>query len=137
MLLKMGILKRFYKKSKNKKQAPHIELGKRGEDEACNYLKKQGYNILERDFRCRFGQIDIIADDDNTLCFIEVKSRSSHSFGHPEEAITNAKSSRIKKISEYYMLLHKINNRDCRYDVVAIFEPKNGKRQINLIKNAF
>jgi len=133
----MGILKKLFKKGKNRKQAHHIELGKRGEDEACNYLKKQGYKIMERDFRCRFGQIDIIAEDESTLCFIEVKSRSSHSFGHPEEAITKAKRSRIKKISEYYMLLHKINNRDCRYDVVAIIELKNGKRKINLIKNAF
>ena len=133
----MNILKRLLKRRKEIKKAPHIKLGEKGEAEACKYLKKKRYKILEKDFKCKLGEIDIIAKDGAILCFIEVKCRSSHSFGHPEEAITWEKKKRIKKAAEYYMLLHKITNVNCRYDVVAILETKEGKRKINLIKNAF
>jgi putative endonuclease len=133
----MNILKKLFNKNKEKHKAAHLELGERGENEACNYLKKMGYQIVEKDFRCKIGQIDIIARDDNTLCFVEVKCRSSYSFGKPEEAITWRKKQRIKKISEYYMLRKRITNADIRYDAVTIYEPNNDKRQISLIKNAF
>jgi putative endonuclease len=133
----MNILKKLFNRNKRKYKAHHIELGAYGENQACKYLKKKGYQILKKDFRCKIGQIDIIARDGDTLCFIEVKCRSSCSFGQPEEAITWKKKQRIKKIAEYYMLRKRITNTDIRYDAVSILEPDDDKKQISLIKNAF
>lgn len=133
----MNILKKLFNRNKRGHKAPHLELGAYGEYEACKYLKKKGYQILKKDFRCKIGQIDIIARDGDTLCFIEVKCRSSYSFGQPEEAITWKKKQRIKKIAEYYILRKRITDTDIRYDAVTILEPKDDKKQISLIKNAF
>lgn len=81
------------------------ELGKRGEDAAVRYLKLNGYQILERNWMCKFGEADIIAlDDDNVICFIEVKTRRSIEAGVPEEAVTRDKQRRYEKIALCYMM---------------------------------
>ena len=138
-MLKREILKKIFRKNDHTSapKAAHLKLGERGERQASRYLKKRGYKIVEKDFKCKFGQIDLIAKDHEALCFIEVKCRSTESFGQPQDAITYTKQNRIKKISEYYMLKKKLANVQVRYDVVAIYEPKSGTREINLIKNAF
>ena len=95
-------------------------LGKKGEEFACNLLKKSGYKIIARNFRSRFGEIDIIAQDKDTLVFVEVKTRWSKRFGRPEEAVTPQKLYKIKKTGEYFSLKHPHLSEKLRIDVVAI-----------------
>ena len=73
------------------------------EAQAARWLQEQGYEILWRNFRCRYGEIDIIARDQETFVFVEVKYRSRHKFGSPEEAITAAKQRHISNVALYYM----------------------------------
>ena len=112
-----GFLSHLIAKLKRKAN-PHL-FGKRGEELASSFLRKKGYRIVERGYRTRFGEIDIIAYDGEVLCFIEVKARRSDKKGLPEEAIPPWKRERI------------------RFDVVAIYSPERGRVEINLIKDAF
>jgi len=100
---------------------------------AGNYLKQQGYEILEYNFRCRMGEIDIIARDGEYLVFTEVKYRSSSRTGSPLEAVDIRKQRVISKVASYYCLTHGYGEgKPCRFDVVAI----KGE-EYTLIKNAF
>lgn len=97
------------------------------------YLEQQGYEILEYNFRCRMGEIDIIAKDGAYLVFVEVKYRSSSRTGSPLEAVDARKQRIISKVASYYCLMHGCGEgKPCRFDVVAI----NGE-EYSLIKNAF
>ena len=80
-----------------------VEVGKFGEDFACNYLLQQGYTIQYRNFRCRIGEIDIIAVKNNVLSFIEVKTRCSHKYGRPLLSVNLAKQKKIYRCAELYM----------------------------------
>jgi putative endonuclease len=108
--------------------------GSKFERIAAAYLYKElNYEILEMNFRCRIGEIDIIAKDGSTLCFIEVKYRKDDSFGMPQEAVDIKKQKKILLVSAYYRTLHNIrSDYQIRFDVVAIL----GNR-IKIIKNAF
>lgn len=111
-------------------------LGKRGEDLACLYLQKNGYKILKRNFRSRLGEIDIIALEEQTVVFIEVKTRFSKQFGPPEEAVTPWKIRSIIKTAQYFQMLHPKLPESLRIDVVAITLAPNGEtKEIKLIKN--
>jgi len=100
---------------------------------AGNYLEQQGYEILEYNFRCRMGEIDIIARDCEYLVFVEVKYRSSSRTGSPLEAVDARKQRIISKVASYYCLTHGYGEgQSCRFDVVAI----KGE-EYTLIKNAF
>ena len=94
--------------------------GDKGEEYACQLLKKNGYKIIERNYRCKLGEIDIIALDNKTLVFVEVKTRWSRRFGLPAEAVTPRKLYKIKKVGEYYLLNHPDSSHKQRIDVVAI-----------------
>jgi putative endonuclease len=108
-------------------------VGAQFEQEAADYLRKNGYRILDRNFRCKTGEIDLVARAEGYLCFIEVKYRSGISMGYPSEAINPNKIRKITRTAEFYMLLHKIpQNTPCRFDAVLILD-----REITLIKNAF
>ncbi|KKQ91693.1 MAG: hypothetical protein UT58_C0007G0014 [Microgenomates group bacterium GW2011_GWC1_39_7b] len=96
------------------------ELGNLAEDYAVKLLESGGYKIKDRNFRSRFGEIDIVALDGETLVFVEVKARWSRKFGAPEEAVTRSKLFKIKKTGEYYSLLHPDLPKKLRIDVVAI-----------------
>ncbi len=110
-------------------------LGKYGEDLACDFLKKSGYKIIECNFRIRGGEIDIIALDKNTLVYVEVKTRSSHQFGLPEESVTYHKLKFLERASKFYRL-QRTNLPDLeRIDVVSV-DLIGGKPKIKLIKNA-
>ena len=103
------------------------------EYEAAEYLKRCGLKIIERNFSCRFGEIDIIASDGDYTVFIEVKYRKTASSGHPEEAVDLRKARKISKVSDYYrMIRHLGADAMIRYDVVAI-----EGRDIKWYKNAF
>lgn len=109
------------------------EIGKKYEIKAEEFLKKQGYFILDRNYQCRKGEIDLVGKEGEYLCFIEVKYRSSLSFGLPLEAVTRAKQQRISRTALQY-LIEKGYSEDtpCRFDVVGITPDKT-----ELIKNAF
>ncbi len=79
------------------------ETGKTGEELASKYIEKQGYKIVERNFRCRQGEIDIIAEDKQELVFIEVKTRTNLSYGFPAEAVNYVKQKHINKATKYYL----------------------------------
>ena len=113
------------------------ELGKYGEDIACKFLIKLGYKIIERNYRFGKGEIDIIADDNGTLVFVEVKTRENLNFGPPELAVTKAKQNQIRKIASAYLYEKGINDTLCRMDVVAILLLRKDTPQINHLINAF
>lgn len=108
-------------------------VGTNYEQKAAEFLSKNGYRIIDKNFRCKIGEIDLIAESEGYLCFIEVKYRSGTSKGFPSEAITPTKIRRITRTAEFYMLLHKLpQETPCCFDVVVILE-----NEISLIKNAF
>jgi putative endonuclease len=114
------------------------DLGKKGEEIAEKYLKKCGYKILEKNYRCgRLGEIDIVAFDKKTLVFVEVKTRKTPDFGIPEEAVDFRKQNKIKLLADYYLIKNKLENLDVRFDVVSIFLEKDNSFKISLLKNAF
>lgn len=112
------------------------EIGLKGEDLAVNFLKRKGLRILARNYRFGRQEIDIIAEDRNTICFIEVKTRTNNNFGSPEEAITSEKKKHLVNLAISYIKRFNLVGRDVRFDVIAI--RWNGKiPQVNYIKDAF
>jgi putative endonuclease len=95
-------------------------LGKLGEDIATSHLQKEGYRIIQRNFKARYGEIDIICVKDNVLVFVEVKTRIGLAFGTPEEAVTPRKLQEVIKTAEYFVLSNKNLPSQLRIDVVAI-----------------
>ena len=112
-------------------------LGQWGEDLACDYLKENGYRILERNFKNRFGEIDIIARDQDVLCFIEVKTRTSREFNHPFEAMSRFKQHRLMRMAMGYLIFKKQEHAQARFDVVGISIVEENSPVIELLKNAF
>jgi putative endonuclease len=111
-------------------------VGKAGEEAAIQYLRQQGYRILERNYRCRFGEIDLIARDGRTLAFIEVKTRRSQRFGPAAAAVTLEKQRHLIKASQVYLTQTRKAYELCRFDVVTIELDAQAPR-IELIKDAF
>lgn len=112
-------------------------FGNRGERVAAQYLKRQGYKILGRQVRNQQGELDLIALDQSTLVFVEVKTRSSHAKGHPSEAVDYAKQKQITNAALAWMKRRKLLHRSGRFDVVAITWPPNAEPTIDHYKNAF
>lgn len=113
-----------------------LELGRRGEEAACDFLKENGYKIIRKNYNTRFGQIDIIAKDKDVLCFIEVKTRRSDMYGLPQEAISRFKQRQISKVALIYLKENRLMDNKARFDVVSVlFNKKN--QEISLIKDAF
>jgi putative endonuclease len=114
-----------------------ISLGKAGEDCACRELERRGYAILARRYRCRFGEIDIVAREGETVVFVEVKARTSSRFGEPAEAVTLHKQTRVVAIAEEYLARHRLRQARCRFDVVAISFSPRGQTVVEVFRNAF
>ncbi len=112
------------------------KVGKKGEDVAAFFLKKRGYRILDRNFRCYLGELDIIAEKEGQIIFVEVKTRQNIDFGLPEEFLNYPKRKRLSKLALFYLSTHYLQERPCRFDVVAI-QYQKGKAKIHHIKNAF
>lgn len=109
------------------------ELGSRYEDLAADYLRRQGYEILERNYRDRMGEVDIIAKDGPYLVFVEVKYRRSLKNGYPEEAVCGPKQQRIRHTASRYLYRHGYGEETpCRFDVVGI-----AGEEISLFRDAF
>lgn len=118
------------------------QKGKRGEDQAARHLEENGYIIIERNWRAGNGQrgeLDIIARDGKTLCFIEVKARTSTTLGLPQEAVTPAKQRQISRLANAYLSLHNLDDVPCRFDVVEVLlSPHEATAsRIALHRNAF
>ena len=113
-------------------------LGKKGEDMVTNFLIKNGHTILKRNYLCRFGEIDIIAQKEDTLLFVEVKSRKENSLVSPKEAVDSHKISRMIKASQDYLskTVEELELQP-RFDVAEVTLKDDGKFHLNYIKNAF
>lgn len=112
------------------------QKGKAGEDLAAALLEKQGYEIVQRNYRFDRGEIDLVAHEGGELVFIEVKARHSDRFGSPEESVTPAKEEQLKKVAEGYLMEHRLDGQVCRFDVVSI-SYREGTPHISIIRNAF
>jgi putative endonuclease len=113
------------------------EQGQLGETLALRYLYRQGYDILERNFRCRAGELDLIAYDGPVLAFIEVKARSSHEFGTPGDALVPEQQERIRRAAATYRRSRRLEHLSFRFDLVAVDLPAAGKPSVKLIRNVF
>lgn len=106
-------------------------LGKEKERLACEFLERHGIEVIETNFSCRFGEIDIVARENGTVCFVEVKYRSSAAYGYPEEHVDTVKQKKICRTADFYIGGHGCGGR-VRFDVVSILPDR-----IRLIRNAF
>ncbi len=112
-------------------------LGKSGEEKVAQYLKNMGYTIVVVNYRCKVGEIDIIARDDSVLVFIEVKTRSGLDYGFPAEAVTPRKQRQICRAAQWYLTEKQLLDVPARFDVITVLglDPEN--YQIEHINNAF
>ncbi|MDO5358997.1 MAG: YraN family protein [Slackia faecicanis] len=116
---------------------PH-ELGVRGEEAACAFLVRRGYDILERNWTCPAGEADIVAkDEDGTMVFVEVKTRSSLEAGFPSEAVTPQKRARYERIAGYFLSQYEGVECRVRFDVISILVLGNSRALIRHYVNAF
>ena len=123
---------------KNKEPSYKRDVGAKGEQIAVKFLKKSGYKILQRNYRCKLGEIDIVCYDHGTIAFVEVKTRYSDTYGPPELSVTEAKKRQIVKVALHYVAEKRIEGMDFRFDVVSVFHtPMKKYPVITLFKNAF
>ena len=113
------------------------ELGIIGEELAAATLSARGYAILERRYRTRHGEIDIIAEHQGTLVFVEVRARATAEFGRAAETVTDAKKRKVTAMAVDYLARHHIANRPCRFDVVAVDDAMSPKPEITVYPGAF
>ncbi|KAF3980987.1 MAG: YraN family protein [Methylococcales symbiont of Hymedesmia sp. n. MRB-2018] len=116
----------------NKFRPLHLLQGEKSEQIACDYLLKQGLSLLEKNFSCRYGEVDLIMKDFNTLVIVEVRFRKSNKFGGAIESITEKKQAKIIAATQFYLMCNKLNHA-IRFDVIAL----SNNTEINWIKNAF
>ena len=114
----------------------NVEVGSYGQKLAERYISDEGFHIIERNFRCRSGEIDLVARDGDYIVFIEVKYRRSLEYGYPCEAVGYHKQRHIKRVAQYYIMIKNLNNQDFRFDILEIIDNAENP-EINLIKNAF
>jgi len=112
------------------------ELGQKGEEFALRFLKKRGYQIIQKNYVCKMGEMDIIAKEKDTLVFIEVKTRTSTTFGPPQLAVNPKKQSQMSKVALNFLKEKKLEDVKARFDVVAILLGPRGE-EIELIRDAF
>ena len=110
------------------------ELGRKGEEKAKFYLEKQDYFIMAQNFKCKFGEIDIIAIDKNELVFVEVKTRGSKKYGEARDAVNHYKKKHIKRAANFFIYKNKLENKFVRFDVIEVYF-KNNIYKINHVKN--
>jgi len=115
----------------------HCALGKSGEDLACDELLRRGYAIVDRRYRTRAGEIDVVARDGTALVFVEVKTRRSARYGMPVEAVTPRKRRQIVLMASDYLARPRPHARSCRFDVVAVAVDGDGKAAITVFPGAF
>lgn len=113
------------------------QIGNEGEELAAAYLESKGYTILDRNYFFERAEVDIVATDDNGICFVEVKKRASIHFGRPEEFVTHDKMQNIFKAAEAWIYERKMDGYPVRFDVIAIVQQQNKAPDITHFENAF
>ena len=108
-----------------------------GERIACRHLYREGFDILARRFRGRWGEIDLVALDGETLAFIEVKTRSTRDFGEPWEFVHWTKQQNLRRTAEEFVSHHDLGRYSLRFDIVAVLAPGTSSEEIQLLKDAF
>lgn len=111
-------------------------LGRWGEQVAVDFLRQRGFEILQQNFQTRMGEIDIIAKDGDTYCFVEVKTRQSLQYGPPSDAVSRSKQRTIIKVALMYMNEHDLDDVDMRFDVVTIDIKNPDEPQVELLEDA-
>lgn len=109
-------------------------FGLKSEEVAAKFIQKNGYKILCRNFKTKIGEIDLIAEEDGTIVFIEVKARKTQRFGSPKYAITQKKQRKISQVALYYLKNNPKYSKKARFDVITVGE---SSKDIRIIKNAF
>lgn len=112
------------------------DFGQRGEDAACAYLERHGYRVTGRNYRCRYGEIDIIAVKDGAIVFVEVKTRRSLRFGTPGMAVTYAKQQKIRTTALHYLQQQRGRYKQIAFDVIEIVAD-DGKAKLRHLQNCF
>jgi putative endonuclease len=112
------------------------ELGKEGERVAEQYLKKKGYKLIERNYRCAGGELDLIVLDRRVVVFVEVKTRTGQGFGSPIEAVEFHKQRKMIQAAQYFLTEKKLHQRDARFDVIGVSWPGR-EPVVEHIENAF
>ena len=114
-----------------------LRLGERGEALAWNFLSKEGYSILEKNYRTRFGEIDVIARKKDVLVFLEVKTRRDHAFGLPAESVDWRKQQKLIRVAEAYLQAKGLENRSARFDILSITWDGMSEPHFLLLQDAF
>ena len=112
-------------------------LGRHGEDVAVEYLQRLGLIVLSRNWRCRDGELDVVATDRDLLVVCEVKTRSGTGYGEPAEAVTRHKAARIRRVTQAWLTEHRVRWCEIRFDVVAVLAPPGGPVTVQHYESAF
>jgi putative endonuclease len=113
---------------------PKDALGRRGEQIAMEYLERAGMRILDRNWRCAGGEIDIVAAEGQVLVICEVKTRSGTRYGTPLEAITRAKRTRLRRLAALWLVGHGVLFDDVRIDVIGLISDRSGRYQVEHVR---
>ena len=116
--------------------AGHLTLGAKGEEAAARYLKKHGYKIVDRNWRGRRGELDIVCSHKGGLVFVEVKTRTPGPMNAPHQGLTPAKMQRMARTVGEYLSRHEAWDKPCRLDLVAVVVPQDGRPEIEHVENA-
>jgi putative endonuclease len=112
------------------RETPAARRGRAAEDAACAWLERHGLTLCARNYRCRFGEIDLIMQDGDGLVFVEVRSRARSDFGTPAETVNRAKQNRLRATAEHYLQQQRgASRKPCRFDIVAITGEDDGHPQ--------
>jgi putative endonuclease len=112
-------------------------LGRRGEELAVEYLRRRGFVVLARNWRCREGELDVVVTDRSRLVVCEVKTRSGTGYGAPAEAVTVGKAARIRRVTQAWLAEHGVRWCEVRFDVLAILAPPDGRVSVEHYESAF
>jgi putative endonuclease len=116
---------------------PRGRLGRLGEDLAVRFLQRAGYRVLERNWRCARGEIDVVVRDSFTIVFVEVKTRTGIAFGHPLEALTEGKMARLRSLAVLWRQANPTQRGDMRIDAIGVLVPRNAPYSIEHIRGVF
>lgn len=113
------------------------DLARKGEEAAAAWAGARGWRVLERNYRCRLGEIDLIARDGDTVVFVEVKARRGSGFGEPGEAVDGRKRARLGRVARHFLLARGLWGAPCRFDVAAVRVDRRGEAAVEWISDAF
>lgn len=113
------------------------QLARGGEEAAAAWARAKGWRILHRNYRCRLGEIDLVARDGDTVVFVEVKARASLRFGLPAEAVDARKRARLVRVARHFLAVHGLEDAPCRFDVAEVLAGAGGAEALAWIRDAF